>query len=523
MKFYIDIWQVISKYLPIDDLYSLSLTCKNAYKACKRHDIRARLSYPLKLPYRLTYDQRELIKNMLNRSDLGFKLIKGDVGSGKTISVITYAIRKYVDANPETKVLMVAPPSLMKMWWNTLEKFFGYSPCVLHSTSKNYVAGKSWAEVPDETFILTSSNLFASKGRNLDWFDKTRDLLIIDESHHNHGVYTARFKEIIGLSATSTNHSGNYNWLIDTLAYRMNTTTYEASFILEKKVLGKKLPEILYHEYIGPITETVSKFCLQEERSRIGLKCIPSIASALSHPFLADFAYNLLCSKGMLKIGRKKFKVEFSKIRAKYLRLDRRVWVNSSSADQKELANSRATSNKTPELDITVKGDEYFKYKATLSIVEWAKERGEKVILFDISVVNLPFLHKYLLSKGVKSYIFSTHYGVAARQNQLEKFKKDGDILLSSTNMLGEGHNITEANHVIFFSHCTNKNRYHQGIGRCHRYPQEKPVHVFLLFTSHFDKNIYDYAYNKAESVYISEWKEHLILDIDTISTLSTH
>lgn len=512
MNYYIDIWQVIAGYLPTDDLYSLSLTCKNAFKACKRHDIRTRLSYPLNLPYTLTYDQRELIKNMLKRNDLSFKLVKGDVGSGKTISAIAYAIRKYVDVNPNAKVVMVAPPSLMKMWWNTLRKFFGYEPFVLHSTSKNYSASKSWSEIPDETFILTSSKLFSSRGSGLDWFKPTRDLLIIDESHHSYNVHDSKFREILGLSATSTKSNGNYSGFVSNLAYRLGTCPHDCSFILEKKVLGKKLPEVIYHEYVGQISKNVSKYCLEINHNRLGLRCVPTIASALSHPFIADFKYKETYATSPIKIGRKKFKVPSSKTYENYIKAQK--WYKNSPYLKDELKSYEDELREIEELDITVKGDNYFKYKATLAIVEWAKKRGEKVILFDISVSYLPFLHKYLLSKGIKSHIFSTHYGVTARQKQLEDFKEKGDILLSSTNMLGEGHNITEANHVIFFSHCMDKNKYHQGIGRCWRYPQEKPVHVFLLFTSQFDKDLYEYAHDKFKFyANLSKWREHLRIE----------
>ena len=92
--------------------------------------------------------------------------------------------------------------------------------------------------------------------------------------------------------------------------------------------------------------------------------------------------------------------------------------------------------------------------------------------------------------------MFSTHYSVSSRQNQLIKFKDDPEpgVILSSINMLGEGQNVTEANHIIFFTQTKSKVKYYQAIGRCHRYPQHKPVHIHLLFGSEFDKAIYEHA-----------------------------
>ena len=100
------------------------------------------------------------------------------------------------------------------------------------------------------------------------------------------------------------------------------------------------------------------------------------------------------------------------------------------------------------------------------------------------------------MDRGVVCYMFSTHYDVAGRQRQLEKFKNDDEavVLLSSIAMLGEGHNVTEANHVIFLSTFLENNKYYQAIGRCHRYPQNKPVYVHYLFNSSLDQKIYEHS-----------------------------
>ena len=476
MNLYADVWQIIASHLPSDDLYSLSLTCKSAYSACTRPVVRARLSYPLQVPYKLTYDQRSTVKSMLN-SYSGFKLVNGDVGSGKTITSIAYAIRQYPE--PNSKIVMVAPPSLIKMWWNTLTKFFGIQPCVLHSINPKYKASESWAKKPEEKFILVSYKLLGSH-YNLDWFRKGNHILIIDESHHNNWFRLDDYTEVITLSATATK-KGKYNHVSRHIAYSMGCTIDDNTYELSKKVLGKKLPKISYHAYSGSINkklqEDIACKFRYTERGNMNLKSVPTTASYISHPMAPDITKGVSGNGGCIKVGRKKFKTPD------------RGWINN--------------------LDIEIEGDNYYKYKAVVDIVLWAKKRGEKVLLFDVSTTWLPYLHKYLISKGIKSHIFSTHYGVTARQAQIEKFKKSGDILMSSTNMLGEGHNVTEANHVIFFSQMLDANKYHQGIGRCWRYPQEKEIHVFLLFGCLFDRLIYEHACGN-KNLETENWKELL-------------
>ena len=141
------------------------------------------------------------------------------------------------------------------------------------------------------------------------------------------------------------------------------------------------------------------------------------------------------------------------------------------------------------------------KYRQCLSILKHLKERKEKAIIFDVNVNYLPFLHKYLTDNGINSYVFTTHYDVSGRQKQLEKFKnsEDANVLLSSVVMLGEGHNVTEANHVIFLTTMLDQNKYYQAIGRCWRYPQNKNVYVYNLFNSELDEKIYESAFEKCD------------------------
>ena len=75
--------------------------------------------------------------------------------------------------------------------------------------------------------------------------------------------------------------------------------------------------------------------------------------------------------------------------------------------------------------------------------------------------------------------------------------------------MLGEGHNVTEANHVIFLSNLIDKNKYYQAIGRCWRYPQKLKVYVYYLFNSKLDKGIYDHSNGKINLTKI-DWEKSL-------------
>ncbi len=107
----------------------------------------------------------------------------------------SYAIRNYMD-DPEAKIVMCGPPSLVQMWWTTLRKYFGIEPAVLHQTNSKYKAA-NWQTIPDEKFILGSFKGFGlHRGDTVNWFSSKRDLLIIDEAHHytsiDHSVSSRR-------------------------------------------------------------------------------------------------------------------------------------------------------------------------------------------------------------------------------------------------------------------------------------------------------------------------------------------
>ena len=465
---YVDFWEILGNYLDPDDLYNFSLTCKQANKAFNRTSLQNKISYPLTRPYKLTYEQREVIKKM-EKGQIGFKLLHGDVGSGKTITSICYGIRNY---NDDQKVVMCGPPSLVRMWWDSLKKFFQIDPLVLHSLNPKYNRSL-YSEIKDNKFVLTSFKTF-QKNYELITDELTgNDLLILDEAHHTVSVPYEKFKEIIGLSAT-TERNGKLSHNIRYLLDQYPSSIYK----LNKSIIAKQLPPVKYFSYMVSIPVDVLNFCRTNihynKNGTQDLKDVPTICQILSHPIIYEWkkhkTYGLY---GNIKIERKKFKVPFNVFTQKY------------------------PSNP--------------KYHKVLEILTYVLSRKEKALLFDSSVTYLPFLFKFLKDNGINCYMFSTHYTVTSRQNQLAKFKQDDKpgVLLSSISMLGEGQNVTEANHVIFLTHGLDSTKYYQAVGRCWRYPQQRTVNVHLIFGENYDREVY-----KAACVPDSDFKSADWLDL---------
>lgn len=480
---YVDFFELLGKYLDSDDLFAFMISCKFAYKACKRHSLKIRLSYPMSLPWRLTYEQRSVIKAMENKPSQQFKLIQAPIGAGKTIVSIAYAIRNYI-TDPNAKIVMCGPPSLIKMWWTTLEKYFNIKPYVLHTTNTEYRSNKSWLEAPKEKFILVSYILLSRHGY-LNWFNNNRDLLIVDECHHQTGAPYGKFKEVLGLSATTTKKSGltrGIKHIFHNLDFiDPNNDIEEFTYYLGKDIISESLPPVKYYPYDTPISPELSALCktkiVYTRKGDQDITVIQDICKWISHPEILSLRDTF--TGGYIMVGRKKFRVDDG----------------NNQSFRIENPNSPVTY-KNATFDITKFGRNYPKYIQTYHIIKQAFAKGEKILIFDSSVTYLPFLHKFLTEYGINSYIFSTHYDVTGRQRQLSKFKEDKKpaVLLSSIAMLGEGQNVTEANHVIFFSHYLDHTKYYQAIGRCWRYPQKKNVHIHLIFGGEFERKVYEHA-----------------------------
>lgn len=490
---YTDFWELLGTYLSSDDIYAFMLTCRQAFKACKRHSLRSKMSYPMLYPWRLTFEQRELVRGM-EAGTQRFKLIHGDVGSGKTIVSTSYAIRNYAsaDSDPNAKVVMCGPPSLIKMWWSTLQKYFGIEPCVLHGTNTKYKATESWTETPTEKFILISYRLFGLH-RNTGWFDPTRDLLIVDEAHHQTSIPFQDFKEVIGLSATTTKKSGLSKGIKRVLR-TFDLKADECTYSLSKLVIARKLPPVEYYPYLIPLNSirpaTLASMVAYTRKGDYDLSCVSEISKLISHPIIQDLRTQF--TAGFIMVGRKSMKVEqgYSKGYHESMGILREEEPGLNDREYRKKMVNRVT------YDVLKEGVNYPKYVQVYHIIKNANDQGEKVLLFDMSVTYLPFLHKFLIGSGINSYIFSTHYDVTGRQRQLTKFKEDEKpgVLLSSISMLGEGQNVTEANHVIFLTHCLDHTKYYQAVGRCWRYPQKKTVKVHLVFGNNFERKVYEHA-----------------------------
>jgi superfamily II DNA or RNA helicase len=156
------------------------------------------------------------------------------------------------------------------------------------------------------------------------------------------------------------------------------------------------------------------------------------------------------------------------------------------------------------------------KVVALVALAWKIKQRGEKLVVFDTSETGLSLLHLVLRSNNIISYPFVTDYSPKERSNLIKKFQKDGDVILGSIGMLGEGQNITEANHFTFIGNPNNAEQFKQAVGRLSRFPQEKQVYLHILASCAIEEYfILNFIAGNYESVDKSEIFEFISEFID--------
>ena len=129
-----------------------------------------------------------------------------------------------------------------------------------------------------------------------------------------------------------------------------------------------------------------------------------------------------------------------------------------------------------------------------LSLLEFAHECGDKVLVFSSSIPTLNYLDELLTSRSKAFGRIDGSVAVNKRMSIIEQFHAGKfDTMLISTRAGGVGLNIQGANRVFIFDFGFNPAWEEQAIGRAYRLGQQKPVYVYRFMAGGtFETNIYN-------------------------------
>lgn len=457
-RFYIDALLCIAKFIPDEDLMMWPLVCKQFYRMCQRREIRMRIAYPFKPQYKLTIDQIGALREMSSKPGL-CKIVDGDVGSGKTWVAISYIMRKYY--NRDVKIVFVVPPANIHQWATILLKITDLRIVSNHTDCKLY--NKQWDTMECDAYLTS----FLLSGKLLKKFEHEDYVVIHDEAHTKSSVenhFSTKLPTEYIMFTASTNTI--LNKVINKSFIRQNNLQVDV-IKLEAKVLKEHLlpvEEIIHYIDFSPELINECKLIYIEEYLMENNKKMSE------HTFYK--LQTIWC---------------YGFIQAYSIKID--LLINNKTKTFNPTINPYIPQALLNQKELIEYMHELPKIRKISEIVLHNIANKEKTIIFDTNQDMIPFVCLYLQKKhNIKCNLFCTGlFTPKQRASQLEKFKKDGHVLLGSNGMLSEGHNITEANNIIFLRYPTKGDIFKQSIGRCNRYPQQKVVKVHYIFYNNFE------------------------------------
>ena len=471
-KLYQDALSCIANWLQPWDLDAMSRVCKSWYRLLRSKKYKMLISFPFKPRYKLTQDQFktlaammsapreppvelpsildenfELIRAANNRQK--FKLVHGEVGSGKTWLATAYVLRSYreelkcsLQREPTMYALVVVPPTCVAQWSEFFEKYTDLPVMSNYEPSVFYL--DDWAKNLTKYGIIICSNV--TSGRIQTMLGKKPHIILHDEAHNGITASYSEAVEVVGFTAS-----------IDSFFRNARQASYWTVFELKADALTADLPpmDFVTYEPCGYRPEDgeyVARFI--SEMKNYSAETIDTVIKALSVGFenLHPFSFSTREGKSLYYKNRHCIAEEYQ---AMFLSMAINI----------------------PKL------------REVVLVAQLVKSRKQKLVIFDINQDYIVPLTCLLEHFGLKVYPFCTQYNPAGRVKQLKKCEENGDVLIGSIEMLSEGHNITWANNILMFRFPKDPEAFLQAFGRCHRFPQKLVVSVHLIWSCALERS----------------------------------
>jgi SNF2 family DNA or RNA helicase len=125
--------------------------------------------------------------------------------------------------------------------------------------------------------------------------------------------------------------------------------------------------------------------------------------------------------------------------------------------------------------DLDIESGESAKLDRICELIEDIGSTDERTVVFSFWIAPLEELQRRLKLRRLTDVVtLQGEMDVLARSRALEKFKKEGRVLLASAKVAAEGLTLTEANHVIFVNRWWNPSANNQALDRIRRIGQER-------------------------------------------------
>ncbi|MBQ8160957.1 MAG: DEAD/DEAH box helicase [Clostridia bacterium] len=434
-----------------------------------------------------------------------------DMGLGKTLQVLTFLEQLYLD-QPEARVLLVVPASLIGNWEKEIQKFTpNLTTCILHGQTSRKLAEKLET---DEAFITITTYSMAKNIESLQ--EKHWTCLVLDEAQaikNPQALQSRAVKKIpsvIRIAMTGTPIENNLSNLWSLFDF------------LNKGLLGSareftKYTKALEENPTGyaKLKRMVSPFILRR------LKTDKSIISDL--PDKIETTDYIELSKKQVTLYHQEVRSLSEKL-ATTDGMARRGLVLQSISRFKQLCNHPDQYLGESSYNPSESG----KFAALQEICESIRDRRERVLVFTQYREITPHLDSFLEGIfGRKGLVISGEVKVKERTKIVDQFNGEDYVpyMVLTIKAGGTGLNLTSASHVILFDRWWNPAVESQAIDRAFRIGQTRDVlvHKFVARSS-IEEKIADLIASKEElarnvvgensEVWLTELSNEEILDL---------
>jgi SNF2 family DNA or RNA helicase len=390
-----------------------------------------------------------------------------DMGLGKTLQMLTF-IQSKVNENPETKILVVVPASLIFNWQREAEKFTPFLKVLKHTGTTRE---KEHSLFNKHHIILTTYALMRIDIESLKDFEF--DYVILDESQaiKNPSAQTAKAAKILKAK----------NRLIMTGTPIENNTfdLYSQFDFLNPGLLGSV--DYFREQFANPIDKERDEKAAEALRRLIYPFIISRKKEQVAKELPPKTETVIFCEMG--KAQRKVYDTYKNKIREDLTKtIEEQGLGKSGIAVLQGLTKLRQICNSPALLsDDDISIHDSVKLDTLMENIIPVIEENHKVLIFSFFVEMLELVKARIQKENIQ-YAWITGQ-TTQREQQVQNFQQDENckVFLISLKAGGVGLNLTAADYVYLIDPWWNPAVEQQAIDRAHRIGQTQNVFAYKM------------------------------------------
>jgi len=408
-----------------------------------------------------------------------------EMGTGKTFSSIAVAGRRFLDGEI-TRVLIVCPASVMRVWAEEFEKFadFFYQTRILEGSTEKCLnlLNSKWQDGALRVVVINYEKARIPEVEKVLSKWVAEQLLIIDEAHKLKNPSSQQSKALakiakgakyrLGLTGTPINNSpldvfGIYRALAPSI---FGTSWYV--FRNRYAVLGGYgNHQIVGYKNLPELTEKTH--CIAFRVTKLECLDLPPVTEEVRY-----------CRLSKDEMNRYRFLAEEA-----VLELEKGGVITAQNVLSKLTRLSQFTGGFVGNEQVSTAKLQLFK-----EVIEEVLDSGQKAVVFARFLPEIDAIERVFKEQGIKYALIRGNVKPEERANQVTLFQQDPKVkvFVAQEATGGLGLTLTAASAAIFYSYSFSYANIDQAKARIERIGQDQPMtYVFLLVEDTVDEKIY--------------------------------